>query len=86
MNGYGIIAIEDSLDLPIGTKFYFRDNLFEVAEFKGGVWGCPECAFSPSKRNEGGICAVMDCNAHRHDDKFVYFKEVKEIEEQHNNG
>ena len=20
----------------------------------------------------------MDCNAHRHDDKFVYFKEVKE--------
>ena len=32
MNSHGIEATEDSLDLPIGARFYFRDTLFEVEE------------------------------------------------------
>lgn len=81
MDRSGIEAIESGLDLPIGTRFYFRDNLFEVIELKDGIWGCPKCAFSSAKRNEEEICEVMNCNARRHDDKFVYFREVIEAEE-----
>lgn len=82
MNRPSIAAIEDSLDLPIGTKFYLRDSLFEVAEFKEGIWGCPGCAFSISKRNEEEMCTIMECTDSRHDGKTVCFKEVVKAEEE----
>lgn len=82
MDRPSIEAIEDSLDLPIGTKFYFRNNLFEVVEFKEGIWGCPGCAFSISKRNEEEMCNIMECTDSRRDGKTVCFKEVVKAEEE----
>ena len=77
MNKCVIEEIEKSLELPIGTRFYLQDTLFEVAEVDEGkvqVWGCSKCAFS-----EEDICGVMNCDRrHRHDGKCTYFKEVKE--------
>lgn len=37
MSEYDIEELENSLELPIGTKFYFRNILFEVVEFEGGA-------------------------------------------------
>ncbi len=82
MSEYDIEELENSLELPIGAKFYFRNILFEVVEFEGeGVWGCPNCAFSYSRRNEGAMCEIMQCTGYRHDgNKPTYFKEVTKIE------
>ena len=82
MDRSGIEAIEGSLDLPIGTKFNFHDNLFEVAEFKEGIWGCPGCAFSTAKRNEEEMCDIMECTDSRRDGRTVCFKEVVKAEEE----
>ena len=46
MSEYDIEELENSLELPIGAKFYFRNILFEVVEFKGGGLGLPKlCIF-----------------------------------------
>lgn len=34
MSDYNIEAIYNSLELPVGTRFYFRNVLYEVAELE----------------------------------------------------
>lgn len=82
MSRSNIQTLDDSLELPIGARFYFRNSLFEVAEFKEKGYGCSECAFSRSKRNEEEMCDIVKCAFDRHDDKSIYFKEVKETKEE----
>ena len=79
----GIEEIEDSLEIPIGTRFYFRNHIYEVAEANEPInnqWDCSECAFNKRDKNE--ICLVMFCDGYRHDKKYIYFKEVEETEEE----
>ena len=84
MNKCVIEEIEKSLELPIGTRFYLQDTLFEVAEVDEGkvqVWGCSKCAFNEEDKEE--ICLVMRCDGSdgcRHDRKYICFKEVEETE------
>ena len=73
---YDFTDIVRSVELPIGTRFYFRDRLYEVAELEHGKWGCSPCVFD--NRYDKAICKVMRCNAYRCDDKSIYFKKVKE--------
>lgn len=87
MKYYDVGAIEKSFELPIGARFRFRDTLFEVVEADEGrtnPWGCPKCAFNKEGVEE--VCLVMKCDGYgcgcRHDQKFIYFKEVKETEEE----
>lgn len=89
MKYYDVGAIEKSFELPIGARFRFRDTLFEVAEANEGrmhPWGCSKCALN--KEGEEEICLIMKCDGYgcgygyRHDQKFIYFKEVKETEEE----
>ena len=86
MKYYDVGAIEKSFELPVGTRFRFRDAHFEVAEANEGrmhPWGCPKCAFNKEGVEE--VCLVMKCDGYgdyRHDQKFIYFKEVKETEEE----
>ena len=76
--------VERSIDLPIGTRFYFKDTLLEVAESEDGkAWYCSKCALC--KRDEAELCQIMNCWYDRRDDKYTYFKEVKE-EGEDNNG
>ena len=82
MSNYNIEKIYNSLELPVGTRFYFRNVLYEVAELGDETWGCPKCGFD--NENEREICEVMNCNSCRYG-KNIYFKEVAEAEEQHNN-
>ena len=83
MNKCGIEEIEQSLDLPVGARFYLHDTLLEVAETDDH----PLCRCSECKLQRGilitAICYVMNCDkSERHDGKYVYFKEVKETEEE----
>ena len=77
-----MVDIEDivrSLEFPIGTRFYFKNTLLEVAELEDDGWGCSQCAFA----GEEDICGVMNCGRrHRHDSKCTYFNEVNETEEE----
>ena len=68
-----IEEIGRSLELPIGTKFYFWNCLYEVAELEDDGWGCSQCAFAGKER----ICEVMSCNGYRHDGKRIFFKEIE---------
>lgn len=85
---YEVEEIEFRLELPIGTRFYFWDHLYEVVESEEGYWCCSKCAF----RSEGALCHVMNCNERieydgvygRKDKKYIYFKEVEEIEGKNN--
>ena len=86
MNKCVIEEIEKGLELPIGTRFYLQDTLFEVAEAnepRTNPWGCSKCAFNEEDKEE--ICLVMKCDGSdgcRHDQKFIYFEEVEETEEE----
>ena len=79
---FDILDMERSIEILIGTRFYFRNHLYEVAEFEEGKQGCIQCAFY--KRGNEAICEVMKCNLPRHDDKYIRFLEVKETEEKNN--
>lgn len=72
--------IERSLELPIGSRFYFWDCLYEVAELEDDGWGCSQCALA----GDEAICEIMKCKDYRYDGKRVFFKEVKETEETKN--
>lgn len=77
------LIIEDivrSLEFPIGTRFYFKSILLEVAELEDDGWGCSQCAFA----GEEDLCGVMNCHNCRHDNKYIYFKEVEGIGEERN--
>ena len=79
---YDYSDIVRSVEMPIGTRFYFRNCLYEVAELKDGKQDCSQCAFDT--RYTEAICGVMKCNDYRHDGKCVFFKEVEETEEENN--
>ena len=86
---YEVDAIEYRLELPIGTRFYFWDRLYEVVESEEKDRCCSKCAFC---NREEELCHVMNCNERieyygingRHDKKYIYFKEVEEIEGKNN--
>lgn len=76
-----IEKIEDSLELPIGTRFYYMGHIYEVIKSDEGRWGCPECSLF----DEIEICSVMNCDKqYRRDKKCIFFKKVKEAEEENN--
>ena len=75
-----IEEIGRSLELPIGTRFYFNNRLYEVAELEDDGWGCSQCALA----GDEAICEIMKCNGYRQDKKRIFFKEVKEAEEENN--
>lgn len=78
-----IEEIEHSIEMPVGTRFYFRNRLYEVVESKGWMmWDCPKCAISEKGKEE--LCRVMNCDYKRHDEKNVYFKEVEQSNEKDN--
>lgn len=79
---YDFTDIVRSVELPIGTRFYFWDRLYEVAELKDREWDCSQCAFNTSYTE--AICQVMKCNVYRHDKKYIFFKEIKEKKRKNN--
>ena len=68
-----IEEIGRSLELPIGSRFYFNNRLYEVAELEDDGWGCSQCAFA----GEEAICEIMKCKDYRCDGKGVFFKEIE---------
>ena len=80
MSPRDIEEIECSLELPIGTKFYYWNRLYEVVEPKRKEFYCLECAFREEIINDP-MCYVMNCGGHRyrkrHDGKRVVFKEIE---------
>ena len=72
--------LEYTLELPIGTKFYYWNRLYEVVEPKRKELCCLECAFWEEIINDP-MCQVMNCGGHsyrkRHDGKRVVFKEIE---------
>ena len=77
---YDYSDIKRSVEMPIGTRFYFLDRLYEVTELKDGKWDCHKCAFDT--RYTEAICGVMKCNDYRQDKKCIFFKEVEEKKEE----
>ena len=75
-----IEEIEYSLELPIGTKFYYWNYLYEVIESKRKEFCCLERAFRREIINDP-MCYVMNCGGHsyskRIDGKCVIFKEIE---------
>ena len=53
-----IEELEYSLELSIGTKFYYWNRLYEVVKSDEGRQGCPKCALF----DEYEICSVMNCD------------------------
>ena len=78
--GGDIEEIECSLELPIGTKFYYWNRLYEVVESERKDFCCLKCAFWEEIINDP-MCQVMNCGGHgytkRFDGKRVIFKEVE---------
>ena len=76
-----IEEIYNSLELPVGTRFLFRNVPYEVVELEDEAWGCSECEFDDENKKE--ICEVMNCN-YRQDKKVIFFKEIEETKEKNN--
>ena len=77
-----IEELEYSLELPIGTRFYFMNRLYEVIESNSRNC-CQECAFIDESYDP--ICQFMNCGGsyyERLDRKLVLFKELEEIKEE----
>lgn len=71
---FSIEKIEDSLELPIGSRFYYKGRIYEVVKSDEGRWGCPKCALF----DEHEICSVMNCDKrYRHDKKSISSKKLK---------
>lgn len=60
------------VELIVGSRFWYKDKLYEVAEHNGACWACTSCPFKNEECNE-----IKCSNDMRHDNKDVYFKEVK---------
>ena len=73
-----IEEIKYSVELPIGTRFYYWNSLLEVVETDGDPFcRCLKCKFQKGILVTA-ICYVMNCDkSERHDGKYVYFKKVK---------
>lgn len=41
---YDFTDIVRSVELPIGTRFYFMGHIYEIVKSDEGRWGCPKCA------------------------------------------
>ena len=81
MNHCGIEEIEYSLELPIGTRLYYKNRLLEVVESEEDRFRCLECALVTEFMDELG-CQISRCfGFERHDRKRIIFKEVKGAEE-----
>ena len=73
-----IEEFEYSLELPIGTRFYFRNRLYEVIE-SNSRYCCQGCVFNDESYDL--VCQLMNCGGsyyERLDRKLVMFKEVEE--------
>ena len=75
-----IEEIEYSVELPIGTKFYYWNRLYEVVESERKDFHYLKCAFCEEILNDP-MCQVMNCGGHsyreRIDGKRVVFKEIE---------
>ena len=72
-----IEEIEYSLELPIGTRYYYQNHFYEVVESEEDKFHCLECVFFKELFNEP-MCQITKCfGFERHDKKRVIFKEVK---------
>ena len=81
MSPCDIEEIEYSLELPIGTRLYYRNRLLEVVESEEDRFRCLECALVTEFMDEPG-CRISSCfGFERYDRKRIIFKEVKETEE-----
>lgn len=81
--------IEQSVELPIGTRFYFMNRLYEVVEFNSSMSCtecvlydecCIKCAFFDEFMNDP-MCKVLKCGgsySERQDGNNVFFKLVQE--------
>ena len=68
--------IEYSLELTIGTRFYFQNRLYEVVE-SNLSYCCPKCAFFNGFFNND-MCKIAICHEDdRHDKKHIFFKEIE---------
>ena len=68
---FSIEKIEDSLKLPIGTRFYYMGHIYEIVKSDEGRWGCPKCALF----DEIEICSVCNCDRrYRHDKKNQFLQ------------
>ena len=82
MSPCDIEEVECSLELPIGTRLYYRNRLLEVVESEEDKFRCLECALVTEFMDEPG-CQISSCfGFERHDRKRIVFKEVKETEEE----
>ena len=70
------------LELTIGTRFYFLDRLYEVAESEEWECECSQCAFN--KRYTEAICGVMKCNDCRHDKNVFSLRKLKKQKRKNN--
>ena len=52
MNHCDIKEIEYSLELSIGTRFYFHDSLFEAVGSEESDYCCQKCAFYKKKEDK----------------------------------
>lgn len=81
MSPCDIEEIEYSLELPIGTRLYYKNRLLEVVESEEDRFRCLECALVTEFMDELG-CQISRCfRFERHDRKRIIFKEVKGTEE-----
>ena len=79
MNHCDIGEIEYSLELPIGTRLYYKNRLLEVVESEEDRFRCLKCALVTEFMDEPG-CQISRCfGFERHDGKRILFKEVEEI-------
>lgn len=62
------------VELTIGSRFYYKGKLCEVAEIEND-FECRECVFD---KKLSKCKKVKCCLGERHDFKSVFFKEVKE--------
>lgn len=62
------------VELTVGSRFYYKDKLYEV-KIKNNPFICTGCVFAYTKK-----CKKIKCSrANRHDNKYVYFEEVKNV-------
>lgn len=81
MSPCDIEETEYSLELPIGTRLYYKNHLLEVVESEEDKFRCLECALVTEFMDEPG-CRISSCfGFERHDRKRIILKEVKETEE-----
>lgn len=80
-----IEEVKYSLELPIGTRFYYFNSLLEVVEIDGHpLYRCSKCKFQKGILVTA-MCYVMNCDKdERHDGKYVYFKKVEEKKRENN--